>query len=357
MEKKRSAAIDAAKAIGIILVAIGHAIMNQENVNKIDLPILLGMINQFHMPLFIAISGYLYSAKYNDHPVKGCIDKFKKYYIPFLKYNLAYLLLHNVFASLHLVDEMNGNGKYGLKEYGVHFVKATLGFREYFSGALWFLRTLMVILIIFTLADFVIDKLFHGKGRICLLGAMSLILYFASMYLPIPDLMDIPATLGYTLTFFMGQLYKCLKLNDKMVRGKYIWIVLGAFITIFAAVNNSYGIGRLPYYIGFPVSMAGILMVVMIAQVSVVKNSRLLGILGKYTMEIMALHFLCFKLVSLLYIKVHHLEIGRLADYPVVIGSGGAWWILYAIVGLALPVFGAYYWRKLLERIKKKVKV
>lgn len=356
MENRRIASLDVAKAIGIILVVIGHAITNQANVNQINHPVLLGMINQFHMPLFIAISGYLYSPKYIDHPVRGCVDKIKKYYVPFLKYNLTYLLLHNVFAALHLVDELNGNGRYTLKEYATHFVKAVMGFREYFSGALWFLRTLMIILVLFILADYVIDRLLNKKNRLLFLGIMSIMAYVIVLMDIIPDIMSLPATLTYMLTFYLGHLYKCFNLNTKLLRWKYPLIVIGFIVTFGVAVTNNYGIGKLPFYISLPVSLLGIIMTVMFAQIPVVTSSRLLNLLGKYTLEIMATHFLCFKLVSLIYIKTYGLSIERLADYPVIIGSGGCWWIAYTICGLMVPVVVAVLVKRIKVYLKSRCK-
>jgi len=66
MTKQRVAFLDYAKAIGIILVVLGHVINTQGNI----LPsgkIVLQYIYSFHMPLFFIISGIIIGNKINKY--------------------------------------------------------------------------------------------------------------------------------------------------------------------------------------------------------------------------------------------------------------------------------------------------
>ena len=58
--------------------------------------------------------------------------------------------------------------------------------------------------------------------------------------------------------------------------------------------------------------------------------------LGKHTISIVCLHFLAFKLVTLLQIKVYNLPITDLTSFPVL--NTPYWWILYSFVGISVPV-------------------
>lgn len=71
-EKKKNAFIDYLKGIAILLVLVGHCVQygsgaafleNDEYWNNI----VMKVIYSFHMPLFIAISGYLFSFSVKNH--------------------------------------------------------------------------------------------------------------------------------------------------------------------------------------------------------------------------------------------------------------------------------------------------
>lgn len=97
--------IDIAKAIGIICVCIGHSGTST---------FIVTAVMMFQMPLFYFISGYLYKDFYSEHPFIRIKKSIKAYYLPFLAYDIGYLVLHNIFALLHLVDAKNGGGLLGI---------------------------------------------------------------------------------------------------------------------------------------------------------------------------------------------------------------------------------------------------
>ena len=97
---KRNTVISICKGLAIILMVIGHA----------EAPDLLTrIIYTFHMPLFFITAGYFFSARNADEPWKFCARRFKGLYIPFLKWSLFFLLLHNVFFHFGILNETYGN--------------------------------------------------------------------------------------------------------------------------------------------------------------------------------------------------------------------------------------------------------
>ena len=66
-----------------------------------------------------------------------------------------------------------------------------------------------------------------------------------------------------------------------------------------------------------------------------------LSYIGKFAMPILLLQFFAFRTVDLLKIAVYDLPISRLADFPVIADNNEYFWILYTIVGLALPILAA----------------
>jgi fucose 4-O-acetylase-like acetyltransferase len=73
---------------------------------------------------------------------------------------------------------------------------------------------------------------------------------------------------------------------------------------------------------------------------------RIIEYIGKNTLIIMALHFLAFKLISLIIILVYGLSMDKINDYPT-IKEYHYWWILYSFVGISIPLLLGYSFRKL----------
>ena len=96
--KQRDVSLDVAKGLCIILMVMGHAGCTQW---------FNDFMKMFRMPLFFFISGMLLSERYIDDPKVGVLRKLKGYYKPFVKWTIVFVLLHNVFASLYLIDSSN----------------------------------------------------------------------------------------------------------------------------------------------------------------------------------------------------------------------------------------------------------
>lgn len=67
--------------------------------------------------------------------------------------------------------------------------------------------------------------------------------------------------------------------------------------------------------------------------------NKILAFIGENTLYVLLFHLLAFKFVSMLKVGVYGLQWNMIGGYPVVHSDEGAWfWILYTIVGLALPL-------------------
>ena len=138
--------ISICKGIGIILVVLGHL-----NIGEYWHQV----IYSFHMPLFFFISGYLFKYIYLEIPKEFLLKKAKTLYIPFVKWALIFLLLHNVFVYFHIEK-----GMYDIKDYLIGGANILL-FCNYdpILGPTWFLRSLFVSFLIFY------SVLFFTRGK------------------------------------------------------------------------------------------------------------------------------------------------------------------------------------------------
>lgn len=381
--------LDTAKGFGIIMVCIGHACTNRSIVADCHMADLIRFVTLFHMALFFFINGMLYQTKYAERPIVGSVKKFRAYYIPFVKYNLLFWVLHNLFAKLHLISGKLDVKDYpyeGLRAYGVSFLKSVAGFRQRFAGAMWFLETLIVISVVFILADYVITKLFP-KNRVVFLTITVVGIVLVNRLVNLSEVPHVPEALTQMvywglnglLFFYLGYLFKAYSWNEKLsnhkvwlvpvllflvvlsvvvMRPQVVSVITNSSIPVYRSVSGAFvgaagikGLPLLQFLLYVAVGLCGIAMVLLFSQFRSITKVAALKVLGKYSLHIMCLHFLAFKVVSFIIIKVYDMPVERLAEYPVINGIDGFWWVAYTVCGCLLPVFVV----KLCEIAKDKI--
>ena len=75
--------------------------------------------------------------------------------------------------------------------------------------------------------------------------------------------------------------------------------------------------------------------------------------IGKHSVWILGLHFLSFKIVTMVYLKIVPESKFTLAAYPVVYGNNKLW-IAYTLVGIIAPLLVGYIWNKLFALLKRR---
>jgi fucose 4-O-acetylase-like acetyltransferase len=334
---KRNRVISIARGVCIILMVVGHSGCPDY---------LMKLIFLFHMPFFFFASGYFCRT---EHTLRGdensiglyrrIFRRFKRLYLPFILYGLAFLLLHNLFLSLGLYSPDLDGAAYDLPAFTAvalkMFLKMDLPSR--LMGGCWFLRSLLIAAVSIDIALYVLRKYQKAPLLLTILAAaIVLVLRIAPDGTPVIRQL-IPAAMGGYF-FLLGMHYR--KWEDKVRPGVLLVVVMMALLAVCAALQpmemGTPGVlNSLSYMIVAP---AGILLVMLLSKVlDKTPVNNLLGFLGDNSLTILALHFLCFKLVSLLAIKTLGLPSEMLAEFPVIPGLGGAWWVLYSIAGLLIP--------------------
>lgn len=144
----RVESIDVLKGIGILFMVLGHMHFSK---------IFNHYIFAFHMPLFFLISGYLY--KTPESLMKAAGRKAKSLFIPYFSFGIGYwilwLVLHGMETEtpLVLLWALLFNGIDGLV----------------YESALWFLPTLCVVYILFSMIDRKIVSVVYKTALIILL--------------------------------------------------------------------------------------------------------------------------------------------------------------------------------------------
>lgn len=356
--KKRIGYIDIARGIAIILVVVGHACPKP----------LLYYIYQFHLPVFFFISGIMYKSYYEEHPVENFTKRLKAYYVPFLKYQLIFLVLHNVFCAWNLLNEFSGEAAYSkvysLKDF-IKYGVLTIGFvwRERFGGAMWYLICVFTISVAFPIIMYLVKKIKNRYVQVAIVPVIMIIfaiIGFNTSFISAAGYKNIGkvsvSMVGLQL-YYLGVLYGNYreKIEQIPVWSKVVISALCAGIVLGMSKINPGGMAGLSYryYWLFPVgAVAGIAMVMLVSQLPGIRSSKFLTLCGKYSLQIMCLHFLAFKIVTFIMIKWYNYPMEYLGYFPTY--EKGLWWIAYSVVGVLVTL--AFAWLTDIKRYKAKKK-
>ena len=328
--------ITMAKAIAIILMVICHA----------GLPGGGEFIAMFHMPLFFFVSGFCFKDRYLNDGRQFFINKVKSLYVPFVKWSLIFLMLHNVFYNLNIYNGIYGfNGQssclYGIKDMLFHALRILFAMNEteQLLGGFWFLKQLF--------CGSFLALLCFKYMRSDIYGAIALLA--AAMLLSWLDA-DIPffhiSSLTFLSAFFIvtGRVYKKMPLNlDKWGFSLFSFIAVLTGSILCGTSMLTYSTKQI-----LPYSICAILGTIMVLNISEhlikVQNffSKILMYIGDHTLVILTWHFLSFKIVSLLLIWMYKLPVEQLAYFPTIPEYSSRYWPLYSIVGIVIPVGGNY---------------
>lgn len=166
----RDASISISKGLAIILMVLAHT--NFSHYGSV-------WINMFHMPLFF-FSGYCIKEAYFDTPLKYIKRRIDGIYVPFVKWSVLFLLLHNIFFYMGIYNSTYGGAHGGSAEAllsvneilkRIFYICVTITQKEHLLGGYWFLHTLFYSSIIaFGVLYLLRNKVIYKR---CLMGGNS----------------------------------------------------------------------------------------------------------------------------------------------------------------------------------------
>lgn len=336
ISRKSDYIISIAKAIGIALMVLSHAGLMKYG---------RSFISMFHMPLFFICSGYCFNYKYIKDFGSYFLRKINTLYMPFVKWGLLFLILHNGFYYLNIYSDQFGyNGEvshlFDAKEIIYHALHTVLFVEtnEMLLGGYWFIHTLFF-------ASF-ISYAFFRYLKSCIIG--SSILLLISVLLRLGNICIPYANVGYkeflAASFILvGKvLYKYKVTYNYSLLLCFVVVVLVASIIMPLNMTNLGVYTIIPYFI---VAIIGSMLVLGLASFCPMPIRSALTFVGNHTLEILTWHFLAFKVVSLFIIWIENRPLSHLAYFPVIPSLdnltdqlGSEWCIMYFISGLTLPL-------------------
>lgn len=358
----RDASISIAKAFAIILMVIGHT----------EYPgLLTSCLYTFHMPLFFITAGYFFGRCNADNPWEFCRRRVKGLYLPMVKWSLIWLLLHNVFHHIGLLNEKFGNWNggvthpYSLNEAvsrAVQIFTQMGGYDEFMAGAFWFFRGLLVASVLFLILFRIIDRrtplkdTWHVAGLICL-GAVA----FTACHIYFGFKVSLFPGGGWRETwglFFFGigliyRRWEHLVANRWYVALLCLILICVAGSLHWSGMNN---VGRYRDLWTLPLTgVAGFIMVHYASRVIARRESmlkRLLAFIGENTLYILVLHIISFKAVSIAKIWYYGLDPAQVGCHMVIHDHLDDWfWLAYSAAGVILPLAALQFYRVTKRRL------
>lgn len=362
----RNTVISICKGIAIILMVIGHA----------EAPdFLTRFIYTFHMPVFFITAGYFFSRRYLADPWSFCAKRFKGLYVPFLKWSIVFLLLHNVWFHIGVLNEQYGNWTGGVTHpYSLHQIAARLmlivtsmsGYDEFIAGAFWFFRGLLVASILFMVIYRLIEsntRLNAGRAvvAVCVVAlafnAFRLCNGLKVTFIPNGGLREV-----WGMFFFgIGVLYR-----QAEQRIKEAWWLTAIYALMLAlathlhccGMNNN---GSPRDLLTLPLTgTVGFLMVMHISRAIAArggKTAQWLAYVGDNTLYIFVFHILAFKVVSALKIAWYGLNPGQMGCHMVIHyrNHDDLFWVLYSIAGVVIPLAGLRVWQRYRPLLRRRL--
>lgn len=328
---KRIVELDIIKALAIIMVVIGHTAC----------PTIIGqMFYLIHVPLFFMVSSYTCKDD-SEFCSKSSLRIFflkriRTLYVPFLKYVLPVVLLHNVFYEIGVYDT-----PYTVKEYVFQICRTLLmsvGNNEPLLKQLWFLKVLFLTEIYYAIIIYVANKVGCSKYSILFFFFIFALIipietlkhiYIMNFYLPIK------AMIFYCMGLFFRNKYPITSMRKRIlpiILFVLLWIPSGFFLkTSFQDSDQLVAIFQLilTVFAFYAVS------VFPLAVLPVALQKRLQK-MGKRTMIIFCWHYIAFLLLSSIYIFLTNGDLHLIAKTLRI--PNISWWC-FSIFGIFIPYY------------------
>ena len=370
---KRDTTISVCKGIAIILMVIAHA----------EAPgWLCNFIFEFHMPLFFITAGYFFSLKYLNDEATFVKKRIKGLYLPFVKWSVFFLVIHNWMFDIGILNEQYGNETGGVTHpYTWHQIQQNLwniffsmgGYDQFLCGAFWFFRGLFVAsilyLIVFKLMHACVAKIPKLPSNITpyLVCILMLLLCGWKTY----EGLTVSTLIQGGYRDMMGCFFFGCGFIFRQYAGTYQRIISRHFFSlcstiIFAIIVylfSKYLIANMNWrstftqFLSLPIpAILGFLMTYNISRWIDGHEGwlkRSLSYIGDHTLYIFIFHICAYKVVSLLKIWYYGLDIRQIGCHMVIheYSSQDYFWVAYTIAGVGIPL--ALYW--LQEQITKKI--
>lgn len=357
------------KAIAIILVVIAHSAAPAY---------LSNFAYMVGVPAFFVLSGYFFKLDNLDNTSDFVIRRTKTLYLPFIKWGVFFLILHNLFFEIGFLSESYGNAQggvthpYNWTQAAQHLWSMVFnmsGYDPFMAGAFWFFRALFLANIAFIFLFKATRQL--GKFKTSTLQVVSVIvlafllaLWQASMGLHITGVAQggYRELMGIVLLGIGFLLRRADETPDSSIWHNPI-VMLAASSVVLMILTFVYPISMAAKpgsVLSLPIlTVAGTAAFIWLRGLSEFilqlpeKYTQWLQFTGENSLYIFVFHLLAFKVASMIKVGVYQLDWEMVGGHPVVQHElGDGFWLLYIFVGVVLPILPVWIWKKITNQRK-----
>lgn len=326
IKNQRNATIDTAKGFLMLCVVAGHiAGWPYRSFN---------ILYYFHLQTFFFISGYLFNYdKYRFRPV-SLMKSRVSLYVKYFAYMAAFVVAHNILTSIGFNGQ--SNALYSAKEYALSLMDSLVVPTEPLAGAMWFIPALLVMQVIFYVSRTISDLIGVNNAFDSI---VVVFLFFVGFYFLNQKTYT---TLDYRYITFLPFFYAGYLLRDVKITNinPFHVVILSTIVLIYASI---YGVDMIDYYGINPfellsVSFFGVVFCISLSSIfSKYSISKIFEYIGERTIHILALHFISFKVATIILVYVGLVDKNKIYDLAGGIDGRPYIGIVYLISGVAIP--------------------
>lgn len=338
------------KALAIILVVMSHAGISGWLYNFVFL---------FHVPVFFLCAGYFFHTRYLDDERTFLVHRIKGLYLPFLRWSVFFLVVHNLLFYCGLLSETYGNAQGGVThpftwhQFGQHLwsiVANMSGYDPFLCGTFWFFRALLLSSVAFLILFKLLQRSEKCRDfRQCGWGILIISLFLAAWQVGDGLTLTGVAQGGYRELMGVAFMAAGFLLRQYGVAERITWRTAAPALLLVGLAAQFFPtsmVWRATFrqFLSLPLpAMGGFLLLVYAAK----WIDRLGGILkrgliyiGDRTLYVFAFHLLAFKVVSAVKVAWYGLPWEAVGGHPVVHSPANnvLWIIFYVLVGVSLPL-------------------
>ena len=332
LQSEKSPIYDIAKALGIIAIVLGHCCPIKEVVL---------FVYGYHLTLFFFVSGATYNEeKYALKPFVFLQARVKILSPGYFVYMSLFTLINNFAVWAQMLPYKN---IYSIKDICERIWENFIfSGSEMFGGAFWFVPALLIALMAFSAITFFATR-YGGKFKIALIIIFCGLIGCAGIIFNLNKI----SLLWHSHTSMLvlpiicaGFLFGHYNLQKKHIFRWYIAVICLVFFSYFVVVK-SYQIELsaemiASKYLFYPLSFAGIYFIfyicTLIEKSSILKNA--LSFVGKYSFDIMAMHFLIIKVIDAVYGRITNQPLDTMPAFP---RAYGYLWPIYLAASVTIP--------------------
>lgn len=338
--------VDIAKGVAIIAVVLGHIGYQYPAIRLLPMSVLFAWL--WHVPVFFLIGGFFLKEEKLQKPLSFMKGKFRSLYLLILYIYIPVLLMHNWFLQIGFYDtNIEYYGKYVTEWKLFDFLKQVvlaIGFagREPILGVMWFVYVLLLALSILSIVSWGLKKLINDDRKYEFIRFLVLLLG-AVVSCSLTKLFGITIPRGNNTIVAVWLIYVGMMLFQRLhlkFENGYVAIISGVVAYHAATILGGVNLAANDYSDEITLTIISCACLYVICYISkkieATKTGLLMARVGKDSFYVMGLHFVGFKVFSLI---LNCFGCNRLlAELCPSVGNSVLLLLGYLFVGVAFPI-------------------